>query len=424
MQRLCRICAISAALFSQTSIHALDFGLDLSNNSMVSYDSMPLLSQSNRASPWLKVPLGPDAKLYVSGFYEFSAAFQVSPDFKTISPVITPLRIDLDRTDYVGSLSAVFGKTSLLSYAFGRTNFSDTATQVISGLSDGASAELAIGNISYKASLGYRGLLYKADARSYIDSADAAIDDAAVSFTSLNSYVASYFAPQRAFVGIGAFSTELARGLDIGFEGWGQIDVAGLARLKIPTHTLYLEPSASIKFTRLLGWKIWGVYEIGYSTGIFPSFAFGSQFDLSLPQYMGLRLSQNTLFASGNSGVFRTFTPIRMGSVGSVAALPFSDVASVSLESFLSPLSGLYCGLSAIALFRASNNVPSKGSVRADASGPYLGFETNMLLASYPTSDLMLSMGLGVYVPNTVTMFVKADSPTKFTLSVSAILSM
>jgi hypothetical protein len=419
-----RLCAIAATISLATSLHALDFGLELSNNGMVSYDSMPLLSQSNRVSPWIKIPYGPDAKLYVSGFYEFSAAFQVSPDFSTITPAITPLRIDLDRADYVGSLSGVVGKTSLLSYSIGRTNFSDTATQVISGLSDGASAELAIGNISYKASLGYRGLLYKADARSYIDSTDVALDEGAVSFASLDSYLATYFAPKRAFVGIGAFYTELMRGLDIGFEGWGQIDVAGLAGLKTPTHTLYLEPSASVKFTRLLGWKVWGVYEIGYSTGIFPSFAFGSQFDLSLPQYMGLRLSQNTLFASGNSGAYRTFTPIRMGSVGSVAALPFSDIASVSFESFFSPLNGLYCGISAVALFRASGNVPSKGSVRADASGPYLGFETNTLLASYPTSDLMLSMGLGMYVPNTLTMFVEADSPTKLTLSVSAILSM
>ena len=417
-----KVVLATSCLFGAMAAPALDYGVDLSNDTMVSFESpLLVLSQTNRVRPWIDLPFGEAGSLYVAGFYEFSGAFQFSGS--TIAPLINPLRVDFDRVDFEGSMTGVAGPSSVLSYTLGRATYGDFSAQILTGLSDGGSAELAIGNMTVKAVGGYRGLIYKTNARSFINASDQELNNAPLLSPfndSIPAYLASYFAPKRAFGGLGIDFAEIIKGLDGGAELWGQLDLTGSTS---PTNTGYFEPHLALKIGRLVSWRGWGIYELGYGPSLFSSAAAGSQFELSLPQFMGLRLSQNTYWASGAANGLKAFTPIRTGTIGSVNVLPFSDVISASLESFLSPAKNVYVGLSAVTLFRASDNTPSSGSFRIDASGNFLGFESNALVAAYPASDMMLSAGFGIFVPNTATMYV-ADAPIKLSLSLSASLSI
>ena len=174
-------------------------------------------------------------------FYEFQGVFSDTAPKTAISP----LRLDLDRSELTGSFHGLFGPSSVLRYSIGRSPFLDFSARLLSGLSDGVRCDLSIGNLSAQAYAGYRGLLYKVDARSLLDESDRALyqDDKA------------YFAPKRAFAGLGVRAIEILAGQDFGMEGWAQIDLTGSSK---PTNSFYLEPFIEGRLGRLLRWRAWG----------------------------------------------------------------------------------------------------------------------------------------------------------------------
>ena len=403
--------ALMAVLFLAPQLYApqifaFDFGLDLANDSALTAEMDISLSQVNRARAWLNVPFGQDADLLLSGFYEFKGTFEFDP----ISGSSSPLRLDLDRAEFTGSTQGVLGPSSILRYSVGRFSLSDFSSRVLSGLSDGARVDLVLGNLAWYASAGYRGLLYKGDARSAIDADDAAIDNDDK----------AYFAPSRAFLGGGVRLTELLPGQDVGMEAWAQLDLAGTGTT---THTAYLEPFIEGRLGRSIRWRAYGIGELGMGDSFFAAMAAGGMFRLSIPEVRNLRLTQSVAWASGKSGGFEAFTPIRQLPVGSASTFTFTDIVYASLDASLSILPGVSGSAGGGAIFRASTNQPSGTALRADADTSYLGAELNARGSVRLSSDLSAGASAGLFIPETGSAYPK-DTPLRFTASFTATFTL
>ena len=338
----CLAAAATIAL-AAPACYAADFGMALSNDSLFSMDASDSgYTTVERARAWVSIPLGADASIYCSGFYEYQASTDGA----------IPLRLDFDLTELVGSVNEVIGPTSVLRYAIGRTPFIDFSGRVISGLSDGLSGELAIGNVSIQLHGGYRGLLYKQDALSFLDAADR------------TDYLDSttYFAPNRAFTGLGIRFIELLPNHDFGVEGWGQFDFSDASG---KTDTQYVEPFIEGRLGKLLRWRAWNITEFGNDGAEFMAMSAGGQVRLSLPE-LGLHITPSLTWASGAAGPFQAFTPIRQGTMATVSLYPFSDAFSFDLDADVTLLRALSLGVFSAAIFRASDNSPAGG-------GPQVG---------------------------------------------------
>jgi hypothetical protein len=392
--------ALLALALAAAPVSAADYGLAISNDSSYAQDSATSLTQVNRAKAWGSGPLGSNADLYVSGFYEFKGSSGGD------NPEFVPLRLDVDRVELQGSANGVLGPASVLRYSIGRANFLDFSSKVISGLSDGARLELALGNLSIQAQGGYRGLLYKGDALSFVNASDYA----------LYGKDSIYFAPRRAFAGLGLRFIEFIDAHDFGLQAWSQFDLSGSSGA---THTQYIEPFIEGRFGRNLRWRAWTVSEFGYDGNLFAAMAAGEQVRLSFPSLASLHITQSVAWASGASGPFRAFTPIRQSTIGPVSVFYFTDVLTLTLDFDVAPFQGSSVGASSTAILRASGNSPSwGGSMSADATGSLLGIETVAHGSASISSDASLYASFGVFIPNTATLY-SADTPSRWAASIS-----
>jgi len=403
--------ALMVALFLVPQLYvpqlfAFDFGLDLANDSALTAETDISLSQVNRARAWLNVPFGKDADLMLSGFYEFKGTLE----FDSVSGTSSPLRLDLDRAEFTGSTQGVLGPSAILRYSVGRFSLSDFSSKVLSGLSDGARVDLVLGNLAWYASAGYRGLLYKGDARSAIDTDDTDVDNDDK----------AYFSPSRAFLGGGARLTELLPGQDVGIEVWAQLD---LDPSGTSTHTAYLEPFIEGRLGRSVRWRAFGIGELGMGDSTFTAMAAGGLFRLSIPEVRNLRFTQSVAWASGKIGGLEAFTPIRQLPVGSASTFTFTDIVFVSLDASLSVLPGVSGSAGGGAIFRASDNQPSGTALRADADTSYLGAELNARASVRLSSDLSAGVSAGLFIPETGSAYPK-KTPPRFTASLTATFTL
>jgi len=395
-----------ATLFVAPQLLAFDFGLDISDDSALTMESDTSVSQVNRARAWINIPMGKDANLQFSGFYEFKGIFEFSP----ISADITPARLDIDRAEYSGSMQGVYGPSSILRYSVGRFSLSDFSSRVLSGLSDGARADLVLGNLTWYATAGYRGLLYKGDARSSIDVDDAAIDNDDK----------AYFGPSRAFLGAGVRLTELLPGQDVGAEFWAQLDLAGSGTA---THTAYFEPFIEGRVGRSIRWRAYGIGELGMGDSVFAAMAAGGMLRLSIPEVRNLRLTQSVAWASGKTGGLVAFTPIRQLPVGSASTFTFTDIVYASLDASLSIMPGVSGSAGGGALFRASDNQPSGTALREGSDADYLGAELNARASVRLSSDLSAGASAGLFIPETGSAYPEG-TPLRFTASITATFTL
>lgn len=382
---------------------AADFGLDLTNDSVLEGSSSATLRQSDRARAWLRLPLGGGASLRLSGFYEFSGTFSSS------GADAVPWRLDLDRAELEGSLPA--GASSRVAFSLGRIALGDRSGRVLSGLADGGRGELSIGNASFFLAAGYRGLLYKKDALSFLDA-----DDAAAQADS-----GRYLAPSRAVAGAGFRLAEILPGQDAGLEAWGQADleVSGTA-----THSVYLEPSAEGRLGRNFRWSAWGV--LAAATGADagkPAFAAGGLLRWTLPEAAGFRLAASARWASGDSSSVAAFLPASRSPAASVAPFAFSGVAAAGLSAGAAPLSGLDLSFSLDALFSTGAEVPADEGLRPGAAGPYVGSEAVLAASWRAASDLSLRASAGAFVPNASDVYEAGAAP-RFKGELGLVLSL
>ncbi|HCM27499.1 MAG TPA: hypothetical protein DIC34_13300 [Treponema sp.] len=383
-----------------------DYGLGFSDQSSMVVEDDFNATQSNRARAWFSSPFPAGMRLDLSGFYDFRGTYSTADT----GSEIVPLRLDVDRLELAGTFADLLTNSSVLRYSVGRADVSDFSGRVISGPSDGAHAEFALGNSTYRAWGGYRGLLYKEDARSFLD-----IDD-----DSNYSDDDEYFAPSRAFIGVGARFAELLGAQDAGAELWAQVDL-GSGSTK--TNTVYFEPYLEGRLGRLFRWRAWTVAEAGSDGDAFFAMAAGTMLRLSVPELKGFRLTQTMSWASGSDGNFKAFTPLRQGPVGSASPFSFSDILSVGMDASFSPVRHLSAKAGGSALYRSSDNPPSGGGLRDDAVGKFLGLEVSSGASLRVASDATLDFSCGMFAPNTSDMYPEGTK-IRWTASLSASLEI
>jgi len=382
--------------FAVLPVVALDFGLTLSNDSTYIHQDLGSWQQADRALAWLSSPIGSKADLYVSGFYEFKGTYYSG------SSDVKPWRIDAGRVELSGSSPSLFGPSSAFRYSLGRISTGDFSTFVLSGLSDGTRLEADFGNASLYLTGGYRGLLYKNDAYSLMDAHDL----------ELNADDDRYFAPPRAFAGIGARLAEFVKEHDIGFEAFGQFDCSKSSE---KVHTQYLEPYIEGKLNHLLSWQAWGILELGEEKGdssdSFRSVAAGEMLRLSLPEKAGLKLTQTASWASGGKGATRAFIPIRQAAIDATSFYTFTDLLKLKLDASIMPLANLAVDVGTAAYFRGADIDPEdQAALRSDAAY-FRGFELSAGASAKVKSDLSLNLTGGVLIPNTGSAYPSGTKP-------------
>jgi hypothetical protein len=361
---------------------AVDFGMTLSNDSTYTHQDSGSLQQLDRALAWLSSPLGPGTDLYVSGLYEFKGTY--SSD----STDVDPWRIDAGRVELSGAAPGAFGPSSSLRYSVGRINTGDFSSLVLSGLSDGFRLEADFGNTSAFFTSGYRGLLYKDDAYSFMNQSDADIsadDD-------------KYLAPKRMFAGAGFRLVDFAQKYDLGAELFGQFDLSGSSD---KTHSQYFEPYAKARLSHLLSWQAWGILEMGEADSVFWAYAFGESLVLSLPELIGLKLTQSVDWASGDKGSLDAFSPIRRPAIDAASYFAFTDLLELKLEASANPLKHLAVNLGTAAYFRRAAVDPEGQMALRDDAAYFRGFEVSTGASAKVTSDLSLNLTNALLVPNT-----------------------
>jgi hypothetical protein len=390
--------ALAALLgaFALLPLAAADFGLRLSNDSTYTRQDEWSWQQADRALAWLSSPIGTNADLYLSGLYEFKGTYYSG------SSDVKPWRFDLGRVELSGSAPALFGPSSAFRYSLGRIDTGDFSTLVLSGLSDGTRLEADFGNASVYLSGGYRGLLYIKDAYSLMDAHDlelASDDD-------------RFFAPPRAFVGLGGRLTEFVKEHDLGFEAFSQFDLSDASE-KI--HTQYLEPYVRGKLSHLVSWQAWGILELGEekgdSSGTFRSLALGEMLRLSIPEKAGLKLTQSASWASGDQGGLSAFIPIRQAAVDATSFYTFSDLLKVKLDASILPVADLALDLGAAAYFRSASFDPESQAELGSGAAYYRGFELSAGASVKVKSDLSLNLSGGVLIPNTKSAYPSGTKP-------------
>jgi len=384
------------AAFAALPVAALDYGLTLSNDSTYTRQDAWSWQQADRALSWLSSPIGSNADLYVSGFYEFKGTYYSG------SSDVKPWRLDAGRVELSGSVPALLGPSSTFRYSLGRIDTGDFSTLVLSGLSDGTRLEADFGNASVYLTGGYRGLLYKNDAYSLVDAHDlelAADDD-------------RYFAPPRAFAGVGARLAEFVKEHDIGFEAFGQFDCSDASE---KVHTQYLEPYIEGKLSHLVSWQAWGILELGEGRGDttdnFRSAAAGEMLRLSLPEKAGFKLTQTASWASGGKGSTRAFIPIRQAAIDETSFYTFTDLLKVKLDASITPLANLAVDVGMAAYFRGSDVDPEDLSALRSDAAYFRGFELGAGASAKVKSDLSLNLTGGVLIPNTSTAYPSGTKP-------------
>ncbi len=392
--RLGRAAALAAALAALAAFPAgaFDFGLTLSNDSTYTYQGAGSLQQLDRALAWVSSPVGAGADFYASGLYEFKGSFAKG------SSDVTPWPLDIGRTEITGSAPGLFGPSSTLRYAAGRTELGDFSGLVLAGLSDGTRLEADFGNVSAYFLGGYRGLLYRGDAYSLMNANDLAIA----------ADTERFFAPPRAFAGAGARIAELVKAQDFGIEALAQFDLSSESgRIQ----TQYLEPYGRGRLGRLVSWQAWGIAELGEADTTFFAAALGESLSLSLPELAGLRLGQGLQWASGEQGSMKAFVPIRRAPIDGTSLYTFTDLLKAKLDASVSPAERVALGLGLAAYFRSAATDPEGGmALRADPAY-FRGLEVSANASAKLASDLSLNASGAVLVPNTATAYEGSAEP-------------
>lgn len=391
-----RIVHAFAFLLVAFSAHALDFGLDLRNDSVATFDLKEGLGQTETATAWISSAAA-DFEFRLAGLYEFSANF----DFGGLVSM-RAWRLDVGESYLKFGFPEILGPSSKGFAKMGRIWFADTASRVLSGLADGFQLNLRAESLDVELLAGTTGLLFK-------DNADVVISKSDYDDLSKDEI---YFAPARAFAGLRLAASELLPRHDFSLDLHAQMDL----RPTDPVHTQYAELHVS---GRPLGWLKWDAYAIGETwldNGVFtaPSMAAGARARLSFPEIAGLMIVQSNDWASGSIGAFRAYSPIRQTPVATVYRASFTDIFYSSLNVAVRPMRGLVTGLSGIALLRASDQLPSDGdSFPVSGNSPFLGWETAIQADFSLTSDISLGIKGGCFAPNAVDCYV-AGSPLRW----------
>lgn len=385
-------------------VYSFDIGLDLSNTSAVSYVSEATLIQKNQAI--LKGSFSFDSiDVVLGGLYEFYGSFPFSG---SVSEIV-PWRFDAAESYIALAFPKLFGEASQASFKLGRFLISDYSSKILNSQLDGFLFSTDLSNVTVFFNAGYTGLLYKNDANIFLSQADK-------DFFLTNTL----FAPSRIVTGIGIKSLELLPLHDMGLELYAQFDTAPTNAV----HTQYAEAYVDGRINQNFKWRMFAILcaRLPDTVTQYAASA-GLRFKASFPELLALRISQETLWASGSFDSLLPFLPINQSTLATVFGGAFTDSIVPSLELSINPISILSIGLKGTGIFRSTLNAPADITFPETSSSYYLGSEAGLTFNLRPTSDLSVNAALGAFIPNTVDAYAVA-SPVRYFGAVNLVFSL
>jgi hypothetical protein len=376
-----------------SSLYAKDFGLMLDQTiGYAGHGSDGELEYSGTLIPRFFTPLGDNGEIYVSA----GLGWQVKPQ------LFIP---ELLRTE----LTWYFSKGDL---AFGRMYYADPLGFIAEGLFDGAqfSFDTAIGGLSIGA--WYTGLLYKDRANIAMTAEESSLEN-----LDFGNFVDTYFAPRRVVSALGWEHPSLARLMRVRAALIGQFDLS-----KSRLHSQYLVAKAVIPlkaFVIDLGGSV-ELIEAADDFGI--AFAGDLGFSWMLPTSIESQLALRGRFTSGVSDDetgLGAFLPLTTVSQGELLQARASGLSLFSLaytarfhEKFSASLSSSYFVRSDLGTY---GGYPVMAS---DNNGYFLGNEFFARAFWSPSSDIMLNLGGGIFLPSMGNVAPKANKLWRVELNV------
>ncbi|MDR1288630.1 MAG: hypothetical protein LBK08_13570 [Treponema sp.] len=376
-----------------------DFGVVLNQNALVSKggEKIGITEYSGTAIPWFAAPLGSRADLYFSG--GISARYE--------DEALKPLP-ELYRSEIT------WNPLASLRLELGRIPFRENLSAVMTGLFDGAAAGFNLGGGSVNAGVFYTGLLYKKTAHIYLGAQDREdYYDTNVYFASRRVVAALHWEKT------GIFDT----GSSLVLGGVCQFDGNDTATR---VHSQWLEA----QFTAPLGTRFntlsAAVFELAEETGEDPRAAFALSAELQW--FPAAALSGVwTIGGSFASGAWNdrlgSFVPLTAKAQGKVLRPMLSGIALAETaysvrfhRSFSAAISGAY-------FFRTDKTTYAAPDMNAGTASPLLGGELYGSLSWAPFSDVLVSLGGGVFLPQTGKVF-SPDAPVKYRVELAAGISL
>ena len=347
--------------------------------------------------PWFAAPLWDSADLYLSGAL---TALYENEDFYVLP--------EIHRFELIWNFSPD------LRLEAGRVPFQDSLSWIMSGLFDGACAGWNIAGGRLSGGLFYTGLLYKKTAAIYMSMKDRwEYYD--------NEF---YFASRRLVAGINWEKHGLLNnGFSFSAVALFQFDLNDDSYARI--HSQYLGAKIGAPLGDMFNAEFGAVAELAEETGIDPYIAFAASAALQwmLPTAMHDILSFGGRFSSGAwTDQAGPFIPITAEAQGKVLKPMLSGIALVEAD-YTARIHQMLSGtLSAAYYFKTDRYSYSLNNADMGTDSPLLGAEIYLCLGWLPFSDLLLSVGGGVFLPKTGKVF-KDDTGLIYRVELTASVS-
>jgi hypothetical protein len=346
--------------------------------------------------PWFSAPLGNKADLYVSG--GLSARYE-DEEWKALPEIYR--------------FECIFNPLPNLRLEVGRVPFRESLSYVAAGLFDGLSAGLNAGGGRLSGGLFYTGLLYKKSAYIYMSPEDR------IDFSDQDVY----FASRRILGGINWEKTSI-------FDTRSGLSLSGLCQFDLngndsDFHSQYLEAKITVPLGAAFNTVSGAVLELAEETGRdYAAFAFSTEVQWLLPTAVSDMVTLSGRFSSGDwEEELGTFIPVTAEAQGKVLRPMLSGIALVEASytarlhrSFSADISGAY-------LFRTDKTTYAAPDMDAASSSPLLGAEIYGGLSWTPFSDVLLSLGAGIFLPQTGRFFLDEAEP-KYRVELAASISL
>ena len=344
----------------------LDQGFTLADHDYLSYSVMAL--------PWFAAPLGEKADVYLSGGaggeYEYGGW----------RPLYEVYRFELNWYLADG-----------LRFSFGRQSFHDSLGLAMSGLFDGISATIYAGGGILNMGVFYTGLLYKKSASITLSANDQ------------NSYnnSDSYFASRRLAGGVNWEKTSIFdSSTNFWLSGIYQVDLND-ADVKI--HSQYLAAKFGFPLGASGNLDLGAMAELAEETNKDPRAAFAAVADVQWLFAGGRTLSMLSAggrFSSGGwADGIAVFTPLTGMSMGKVLRPNLSGIALLQADYVLRVPGGLFLEFYSACLFRTDKAFFDAPGIDASSDSSLLGGEVYLGCSWSPLSDLIFTLGGGVFLP-------------------------
>ena len=375
---------------------AQDFGVIINQNFTLADQNY--IYYSAAALPWFAAPLGEQVDLYLSaaGGFEFEDGEGVSPLFE------------------VNRFELTYRPAAALNFTVGRQNFRDSTGFVMSGLFDGVSAVVNFNGGQLNPGVFYTGLLYKKTAsislniQDYIDYYD---DDL-------------YFASRRIAGGLNWEKTGI-------FDSQASLHVSGIFQFDlndtdIIVHSQYLAAKTAVPLTDTFNLNCGAMLELLEETDQDVRAAFAAAVDIQQLFYGAFpgMLAAGGRFSSGawNDNI-GAFVPITGEAQGRVLRPNLSGIALLHAGYTVRLRRALYAELSAAYLFRTDSAAFADHDLDLDSDSPALGGECYLGVSWSPLSDLMFTLGGGLFFPGMGNSFVD-DAKVKYRFELTAGISL